>query len=59
VRSLIEATRLAPEGGSLRVEVRGEMASILRLAAGAGQGEAAGVSAGGFFWIAFGCGDRI
>ena len=31
VRGLIEAIVLIPEGGRLRVEVRGELAAILRL----------------------------
>jgi site-specific DNA recombinase len=32
VRALIEAIHLIPEGGALRVEVRGELGAILRLA---------------------------
>ena len=35
IRALVEAIRLVPEGGALRVEVRGALAGILRLAEGA------------------------
>jgi site-specific DNA recombinase len=34
IRGLVEAIVLIPEGGRPRVEVRGELAAILRLAAG-------------------------
>ena len=36
VRGLVEEIRLVPEEGKLRIEVRGELGAILRLAAGAG-----------------------
>jgi hypothetical protein len=35
VRGLVEAIRLVPEAGRLRIEVRGELGAILRLAEGA------------------------
>jgi hypothetical protein len=35
VRGLVEAIRLVPEDGKLRIEVRGELGAILRLAEGA------------------------
>ena len=35
VRGLVEQIRLVPEGGKLRIEVRGELGAILRLAEGA------------------------
>ena len=35
VSSLIDEIRLIPEDGHLRIEVRGELGAILRLAAGA------------------------
>ncbi len=35
VRGLVEEIRLVPDEGRLRIEVRGELAAILRLAAGA------------------------
>jgi site-specific DNA recombinase len=35
VRGLVEAIRLVPEDGRLRIEVRGELGAILRLAEGA------------------------
>ena len=35
VRALVEEVRLVPEGGKLRIEVRGELGAILRLAEGA------------------------
>lgn len=35
VRGLVEAIRLVPERGALRIEVRGEFGAILRLAEGA------------------------
>jgi site-specific DNA recombinase len=34
IRSLVDAITLMPENGNLRVEVRGELAAILALAAG-------------------------
>ena len=37
VRALVEEVRLIPEGKKLRIEVRGELGAILRLAAGGGQ----------------------
>ena len=41
VRGLIEAIRLVPEEGRLRIEVRGELGAILRLAEGARNGKGA------------------
>ena len=35
VRGLVEAIRLVPEAGRLRIEVRGELGAILRVAEGA------------------------
>jgi hypothetical protein len=35
VRSLVETITLVPEDGGLRIEVRGELAAILRMAQGA------------------------
>ena len=35
VRGLVDAVTLVPEAGSLRIEVRGELGAILRLAEGA------------------------
>lgn len=39
-RGLVERIVLVPEGGRLRVEGRGELGTILRLASGAGQAKA-------------------
>ncbi len=44
VRGLVEEIRLVPEEGRLRIEVRGELASILRLAEGALNTKSAGLS---------------
>jgi DNA invertase Pin-like site-specific DNA recombinase len=48
VRGLVEAIRLVPEEGRLRIEVRGELGAILRLAEGARNGERPGVVAEAF-----------
>jgi hypothetical protein len=45
VRALIEAIHLHPEGGSLRVEVRGELGAIVRLAEGARNAKSPGCEA--------------
>ncbi len=45
VRSLVETIRLVPEAGRLRVEVRGELGAILRLAEGARNAKSPGVVA--------------
>src|SRR3984885_1935391 len=42
VRSLVETITLVPEGGVLRIEVRGELAAILRIAEGAERARNAG-----------------
>jgi hypothetical protein len=42
VRSLVETITLVPNGGVLRIEVRGELAAILRMAQGAEQARDAG-----------------
>jgi hypothetical protein len=42
VRGLVEAIRLVPEAGKLRMEVRGELGAILSLAEGARNGERPG-----------------
>jgi DNA invertase Pin-like site-specific DNA recombinase len=42
VRSLIDTIRLIPEGGTLRVEIAGELAAILRMAQGAKHAKSAG-----------------
>ena len=44
VRELVEEIRLVPEEGRLRIEVRGELASNLRLAEGALSTKSAGLS---------------
>ena len=49
VRGLVEAVRLVPEAGTLRIEVRGELGAILRLAEGARTRERPGGVAGAFF----------
>lgn len=47
IRGLVEEIRLVPEGAQLRIEVRGELASMLRLAEGARNDESpSGVSDG-------------
>ncbi len=48
VRGLIEAIVLIPEGGRLRVEVRGELATILRLS---GTGKEKAPADGRSFWL--------
>jgi site-specific DNA recombinase len=45
VRGLVETITLVPENGSLRIEVRGELGAILRMA-DAGHNKGAGISAG-------------
>ena len=45
VRSLVETITMIPENGTLRIEVRGELAAILRMAQGAGQARSAGSDA--------------
>ena len=45
VRSLVETITLVPEGGVLRIEVRGELAAILRIAEGAKRAGNAGKDA--------------
>ena len=47
VRALVEEVRLVPEGGKLRIEVRGELGAILRLAEGAGNGQRPGTGGAG------------
>jgi site-specific DNA recombinase len=42
VRSLVETITLVPEGGVLRIEVRGELAAIWRIAEGAERARNAG-----------------
>ena len=42
IRGLVEAIVLVPEDGKLRVEIRGELASILALAEGARREKGAG-----------------
>ena len=42
VRSLVETITLVPEHGMSRIEVRGELAAILRMAQGAEQAKGAG-----------------
>ena len=42
VRSLVETITLIPDGGRLCIEVRGELAAILRMAQGAGHEKSAG-----------------
>jgi len=44
IRGLVEAVALVPEDGKLRVEIRGELASILALAEGARNDKGAGVT---------------
>ena len=44
IRGLVEAIVLVPEDGKLRVEIRGELASILALAEGARRDKGAGVT---------------
>ena len=44
IRGLVEAIVLVPEDGRLRVEIRGELASILALAEGARRDKGAGVT---------------
>ncbi|WP_270933612.1 hypothetical protein [Falsiroseomonas oryzae] len=48
VCGLVEAIRLVPEGGQLRIEVRGELGAILRLAEGARKQKRPGDLAGAF-----------
>ena len=43
----MEEVRLVPEGGKLRIEVRGELGAILRLAEGAGNGKRPGLGCRG------------
>ena len=45
VRSLVEAIPLVAEGGRLRIEVRGELGAILRLAEGAQNRQRPGLGA--------------
>ena len=47
VRALVEEVRLIPEGGELRIEVRGELGAILRLAEGARNNKRPGAGAAG------------
>lgn len=42
VRGLVDVVTLVPEGGKLRIEVRGELAAILRMARGAEPAKSAG-----------------
>lgn len=46
VRGLVEAIRLVPEDGKLRIEVRGELGAILRLSEGARHGKGADLAIG-------------
>ena len=48
VRGLVDAIVLVPEEGRLRIEVRGELGAILRLAEGTGHGKRPGCGAGAF-----------
>jgi hypothetical protein len=47
LRSLVDAIRLVPEGGKLRIEVRGDLGAILRLAEEARSAGAGGSCASG------------
>jgi hypothetical protein len=49
VRSLVAEIRLIPEKGALRIEVRGELGAILRLAEGAQNAKRPDVSVGAFY----------
>ncbi|WP_439598247.1 recombinase family protein [Falsiroseomonas sp.] len=48
VRGLVETIRLLPEAGRLRIEVRGELGAILRLAEAARNDKRPSISAGAF-----------
>jgi hypothetical protein len=48
VRDLVAAIRLVPEAGRLRIEVRGELGAILRLAKGARNGKGADLAVSAF-----------
>jgi len=50
IRGLVEEIRLVPEGGQLRIEVRGELGAMLRLAEGARNAERPDDVAGAF-WV--------
>jgi hypothetical protein len=56
VRSLVEEIRLVPEAGKLRVEVRGELGAILRLAAEPRNQQRPGPAGAGAL-VGVGCGD--
>ena len=47
IRTLIEAVILVPDDGQLRVELRGALAGILRLASGGGNDKSPGAYASG------------
>src|SRR5262249_56920259 len=47
IRSLIEAIRLVPEDGKLRIEIKGELAGILELCRDADQTKPGGLSTAG------------
>lgn len=59
LRALIEAVVLTPEGGDLAIELRGELASMLSLCAGAETQKASAVATGEALQDRVGCGDRI
>ena len=59
LRALIEAVVLTPEDGHLAIDLRGELASMLSLCAGAETQKASAVATGEALQDRVGCGDRI